>query len=216
MGHQNLRKKIIEVALKMSEEGLVLGTWGNVSCRVPGEPFMIITPSGIEYSKMDPEDLVIADWEGNLVEGRWKPSTESQLHAEIYKNRPDVGAVVHTHSAHATAFAVARKAIPVITEEMAQIIGGPVEVAEYRTCGTAELAAAASSTLGKRSAVLLANHGIVGVGKDVNEAFRACIMVEKAARVAILAQSLGGYVALEQTEVDHIRAKFIAEYGQKQ
>lgn len=215
MGHQNLRKKIIEVALKMAEEGLVLGTWGNVSCRVPGEPFMIITPSGIEYSKMDPEDLVIADWDGNLTEGRWKPSTESLLHAEIYKNRPDVGAVVHTHSAYATAFAVARKAIPVITEEMAQVIGGPVEVADYKTCGTYELATAAVTSLGKRSAVLLANHGIVGVGKDVNESFRVCIMVEKAARVAILAQAIGGYATLEQSEVDNMRAKFVSEYGQK-
>lgn len=215
MGHQNLRKKIVDTGQKMLEDGLVQGTWGNVSCRIPDEPFMIITPSGMDYLRMEPEDLVVVDWEGNLVEGRWKPSTESHLHGEIYLNRPDISAIVHCHSPHATAFAAAHCPIPVITEEIAQIAGGQVDIAPYAHCGTAELAEAAVKALGRSSAVLLANHGVVGTGKDLTEALRTCVIVEKTARIAILAQSIGGYIELDPEQVKYLRSSFINEYGQR-
>lgn len=215
MSRHNLRKKVVETARRMLEEGLVHGTWGNVSCRIPGESFMIITPSGIDYLRMEPDDTVIVDWEGNLVEGRWKPSTESILHARIYQMRPEVGAVVHTHSTHATAFAIARQPIPVVTEEMAQVVGGMAAVANYATCGTEGLAKEAVKALGRQNAVLLANHGLVGVGRNLNEALRTCIIVEKTARAVILARLLGGYTELGSEEVKELRTKFINEYGQK-
>lgn len=215
MGHQNIRKKIIDTAQKMLEEGLVQGTWGNVSCRIPDEPFMIITPSGMDYLRLEPEDLVVVDWEGNLVEGRWKPSTEAHLHGEIYKNRSDIGAIVHSHSPHATAFAVSRRPIPVITEELAQVAGGPINVADYSPCGTQQLAETAVKVMDKCCAVLLANHGIVGTGKDLAEALRNCLIVERTARIAILAETLGGYTELDPEQVEYLRQGFIHEYGQR-
>lgn len=215
MGHQNLRKKIVDTGQKMYEDGLVQGTWGNVSCRIPDEPFMIITPSGMDYLRMEPEDLVVVDWEGNLVEGRWRPSTECRLHGEIYRARSDISAIVHCHSPHATAFAAAHLSIPAITEEIAQVAGGPVAVAPYTPCGSSELADAAVKALGRQNAVLLANHGVVGTGKDLAEALRTCVIVERTAHIAILAQSIGGYVELSPEQVEYLRNGFVNDYGQR-
>lgn len=213
MGHHKLRRKVVETALKMVEERLIQGTWGNVSCRIPGEPFMIITPSGMDYQVMEPEDTVIADFNGNLVEGRWEPSTESCLHGLIYQNRQDVGAVVHTHSTYATAFAVARKSIPAITEEVAQMVGGTVDVVPYAPCGTKELAELTVKVMGRKNAVLLANHGVVGVGKDLAWALRTCTVVEKSARICVIASTLGGYVELPKADVEKLHQTFMRGYG---
>ncbi|NLB17338.1 MAG: class II aldolase/adducin family protein, partial [Syntrophomonadaceae bacterium] len=116
----SLYQEAIRTARIMMEQGLVKGTWGNVSCRIPGEEgLFLITPSGMDYSTLGPEDLVVIDRQGQPVAGKWKPSTESPLHATLYESRSDVGAIVHTHSVYATSFAVAGRRIPAITEEIA-------------------------------------------------------------------------------------------------
>lgn len=213
---QKARLRVIDTAFRMSAEGLVKGTWGNVSMRIPGQDLVVITPSGMNYAELEADDAVIIDISGAPVEGRWKPSTESPLHTSIYRSRTDVGAVVHTHSTYATAFAAAKKPIPVITEEMAQVIGGAVQATDsFAGCGSPELTEQAIKALGTRNAALLANHGVVGVGRDLAEALRVCIIVEKTAQIALLAQSLGGWFELSSTEAETIRSKFIAEYGQK-
>jgi len=207
------RKEVLRTARQIYEEKLVPGTWGNVSQRVKHEPFMVITPSGMDYRVMTIEDIVLVNLEGEIIEGERIPSIETQLHAAIYKKRPDVGGVVHVHSTFASAFAVAGKSIPVILEETAQIIGHPVAVAAYAHCGTMELAEQAIQTLGNGQAVLLANHGLVGVGVNVQAALKVCNIAEKTAMVSLYANTLGQVQELSQENIGILRNKF-AHYGQ--
>ena len=188
------------------------GHLGNVSARLPDRPGMLITPSGIDYKTMTLEDIVVVV--GTEVYGRWKPSTECPLHQAIYDNRSDVGAIVHTHSPYATAFAVAERPIPAITEEIAQVIGGSIDHAPYAACGTTKLAEEAVKHLGSKQAVLLAKHGLVGVGRDLKEALLACIITEKTAQIAVFAQVLGGYWEFGPYEIRDLRDNYLNKYGQ--
>jgi len=196
----------------MFNQGLVRGTWGNVSARLPDKPGLLITPSGMDYLTMTPEDIVLV--EGDAVIGRWKPSTELPLHQAIYEKRPDVGAVVHTHSLYATAFAVAGRPIPVITEEMAQVVGGAVDTAPYAPCGSSALAEVAVRYLNRKQAVLLARHGLVGVGRDLKEAMLSCIIAEKTAQIAAIAHMMGGCSELGPDEIRELRDNYLYKYGQ--
>lgn len=206
------RLEVIRVGRAMYDKGLVVGTWGNVSRRK--DNLIAITPSGMDYLGLTPEDIVIVDLKGNLVEGKWKPSTEVGLHARIYELYPQVGAIVHVHSPYASAFAVAGKVIPPVLEETAQLLGGEVRVAAYAKCGSSDLARNAADALQDRQAVLLANHGLVGVGKDGQEALNACLVAEKSAMVSVLAGQIGQINVLGPEEVSALRAGF-ASYGQK-
>lgn len=207
------RKAVLRTAREIYEEKLVPGTWGNVSQKVKNEPFVLITPSGMDYRTMTIEDIVLLDMDAQVVEGERTPSIESQLHTAIYKNRPDVGGVVHVHSTYASAFAVAGKSIPVILEETAQVVGHAVEVAPYAHCGSLDLAEQAVRTLGNGQAVLLANHGLVGVGADVQAALKVCNIAEKTAMVSFFANSLGQIKELSQEDITLLREKF-SHYGQ--
>jgi L-fuculose-phosphate aldolase len=207
------RLAVVDTAREISASGMVIGTWGNVSVKIKDQPTMLITPSGMSYQTMAPEDIVLLDLSGNHVEGKWKPSTESTLHREIYLNRPDLGAIVHVHSTYATAFAVARLSIPVIMEETAQVIGHEILTAPYACCGSCQLAAYAVQALGMGKALLLANHGLVGMGGNVGEALRVCRIAEETARVAWLAKSLGQVHSLTPEEVSVLNRAFI-NYGQ--
>jgi L-fuculose-phosphate aldolase len=213
MNYLKERREVLNTAREISAAKMVIGTWGNVSIRIEGLPLMLITPSGMNYGTMSIEDIVLVDDQGNVVEGIWKPSVESPLHAEIYRNRRDVGAVVHVHSTYSTVFAVARKSIPVILEETAQVIGHEIQNAPYAPCGSSELAAHAVNTLGDGKAVLLANHGLIGVGKNAGEALKVCYIAEKTARVAMLANILGEVNSLSEEETKLLNLNF-RSYGQ--
>lgn len=213
MKYLQIRKEVLRTAREIYEEKLVPGTWGNVSQRVKDEPLALITPSGMDYRIMTIEDIVLVDFAGNVIEGERKPSIETPLHTAIYKSRPDVGGVVHVHSTFASAFAVAGKSIPVVLEETAQVIGHNVEVTPYAHCGSLELAEQAINTLKDGQAVLLANHGLVGVGIDVRAALKVCNIAEKAAMVSLYANSLGQVNELNQGDIKVLREKF-SHYGQ--
>lgn len=189
------RSAVLEAAQRMAARGLTVGTSGNVSMRLPdvkcGTDLMVITPSGVEYEAMGPEDMLVTDLEVEPVDGDGIPSSESLLHAEIYRRRSDVGAVIHTHSAHATAAAVAGVDIPLIIDEMALVVGGAVRVSEYAFPSSEMLAGNVCDALGSRNAALIRNHGVVGVGADLGEALRVCELVEHAARVFVFASLLG-------------------------
>lgn len=208
------RREVLNTAREISTAKLVIGTWGNVSIKIENQPLMLITPSGMSYGTMSIEDIVLVDLEGNIAEGVWKPSVESPLHAEIYKARPDIGSIVHVHSTYATVFAVARKSIPVVLEETAQVIGHEIQTAPYASCGSIELAEHAVQTLGEGQAVLLANHGIIGVGKDAATALKVCYVTEKTARVALLANILGEVTPLSPQEIRLLNLNF-RNYGQE-
>jgi len=209
-----MREQIQKTGGMMAASGLVTGTWGNISARVPDEPFYVVTPSGIPYDRIKKQDLVVVDGSGHVINSERRPSSELKMHLSIYNAREDVGAVVHTHSTYACALAVAGKPLPPILEEMVQLVGGAVPVARYARAGTASLAAAAVEALGKSNAVLLANHGLVGMGRDVAEAYQVCLVVEKAAQVYAWASMMGRVETIAPEEVQNLRHMYLHEYGQ--
>jgi L-fuculose-phosphate aldolase len=212
---EKAREKVARAAAKMARAGLVVGTWGNVSYRVLHEDLAAITPSGMPYDTLMPRDIVIVDLKGNVVEGERKPSTELELHVAIYRARPGVCAVMHTHSVFASAMAVARVPIPPMVEDLAQVIGGEVPVAEYGPAGSRELAEKVVEALGEGNAALIANHGMVGVGADLEEAFDVCQIVEKGAQIYLWASLVGMPVALSRSEVLKLRKDYLTSYGQQ-
>lgn len=208
------RKEVMDTAKEIYKANLVSGTWGNVSTKISGEQLMIITPSGMNYDSLTVEDMVLVDMLGNVQEGCWKPSVETRLHAEIYTRRPDVGAVVHVHSLFATVFAVARHKIPVLIEETAQVIGHEIDVAPYAICGSDELAQNTADILDQGRAVLLANHGLIGVGKNTADALKVCYIAEKTAMIALYARQLGSVNSLPEDDITMLHQNF-KTYGQK-
>jgi L-fuculose-phosphate aldolase len=207
-------KKVVEKGIEMLAINLTVGTWGNISCRVPGKDYVAITPSGMSYDALVPEDIVILDLRGNNICGTRKPSIELPLHLAIYNAREDVQAIVHTHSSYATAMAVAHKEIPGAIEDMVQIVGGNVGVSEYALPGTEQLGTNTVKALDGRNAVLLANHGMVGVGRNLDEAFRVCQVVEKSAQIVLFARLMGGVVELSAEDIEGMRNFYIYDYGQ--
>ncbi len=212
---EKYEQEVIETARQMLRCGLVTATWGNVSVRPGTEEILVITPSGMDYAGLGHADMVALDFSGRVLKGERKPSSEYRLHCKIYRERPDVLAIVHTHSVFASAFAAARTPIPVITEELAQINGGPVKVADYHLPGTPELAQSCTRALGSRSAVLLANHGLVGTAPTLAEALKVCQIVEKTAQITLYAKGLGAFQELSAKDTARIRDYYLKAYGQR-
>ena len=181
---------VLAAAQAMYAKGLVEGTAGNVSGRV-GDGTLCLTPSSLGYEAMRVGDLVFVDLDGSLVAGDGHPSSEKALHLACYRQWPEVGGVVHCHPLYASMFAVARQPIPAAIEEVVIYIGGDVEVCDYHLTGSDELGAAVAGALGRRSAVLMANHGLVTVGRDPAEALRAALVGERTAHIVWGARLLG-------------------------
>jgi L-fuculose-phosphate aldolase len=191
---QEARKTVLEAALKMVEKGLVIGTSGNISLRLnkPGERQLIaITPTSQHYDTLRVNDIPIIDFDGKNVEGSFAPSIETPLHIGIYRVRKDVNAIIHTHSVFASAAAVAGLDIPMILEDQTALLGGEIKLAAYALSGTPEQLTNVLGALGNRNAVLLANHGAVGTGRTMRDAFTACELIEKTTRVYLLALATG-------------------------
>ena len=212
---QRLREEVITTGLILLEKGLVTGTWGNVSARIDYDLFAI-TPSGRNYKTMQPEDILFVNLLGKVTEGHLKPSSELPLHLAVYKARPDIRGIVHTHSVYASACAVARRPIPPIIEDLVQLAGGEIAVSPYALPGTPDLAKNAVEALADNFAVLLANHGVVACGKTLGEAMTAAELVEKAAQIFSWAQLLGGAVALSNEDVAGMHRFYIEHYRQRQ
>jgi L-fuculose-phosphate aldolase len=216
--YQSLREELAATGLRMFNAGLVVGTSGNVSARVPNENLYVISPSSTPYAEIKAEDVVLMDMEGNaLSEGR-PPSVEAGLHRNIYLTRPDVGAVIHTHSTHASVLAVLRRPLPPILEELVVYFGGAVEVAAYGGSGGEELIQNTLKGLGDRNAVLLANHGPVCVGKNLEKAFNNAQLLEHAAQIYLLALTAGTPALLpdEVIEMQRSMYEFLREDSMKE
>jgi L-fuculose-phosphate aldolase len=211
---EDIKKEVLETSIKMSKIGLVAGTWGNISARVD-QHRMIITPSGVSYDVLKSEDMVLANIHDLSYEGKLKPSVECPLHAEIYKARPEINAIIHTHSINASSIAAARKDIPPILDDMVQIVGGSIRITEYTLPGSEQMAKEAVKKLEDRTATILANHGPVCLGRNLNEALITSQIVEKASKVFIDVQALGGPVCLTNEDVDLMRKLYLEKYGQK-
>jgi L-fuculose-phosphate aldolase len=179
----------------MYRRGLVGAYSGNTSLRLTDagdDSLLLVTPTHHPYYRLQPDELVVVNLEGEPVSpAPMPPSSETRLHLEIYRRRPDVQAVAHTHSIHASVAAVIGRDIPPLIDEMLMTIGGPIKVSKYAFPGTQELAEQAYAALGDRNAALLRNHGAVGVGPDIWEALEVCDLVERLAKIFVLARNFG-------------------------
>ena len=211
------KKELVEFSLKLFKEKLIVGTWGNLSLRVrDGErDLFLVTPSGMDYEKTQVEDIVVVDEAGSIIEGNRKPTSELQMHLDVYNNRKDINAVFHTHSTCATACAVAGVEIPMIVEDMVQQIGGDVRVARYALPGTDELAKNVVDALQSRNGVLLKNHGAVGIGKSGVDAYKACVLIEKSAQIFIYARILGNVDLVDREDAEKMVDYYNNQYGQR-
>ena len=189
------RHEVVLAAREMASLGLVTGSSGNVSMRLRRDDdtreLLAVTPSGKPYATLKDEDIVITDFDVESVEGELTPSTETLLHVAVYRARPDVQAVIHTHSVFSSVAAVAGLDIPPIIDEMMISIGGPVKVSQYAFPGTHELADNVCAALDERNGALIRNHGAVGVGRDLREALDVCALLERVAQIFIYASMLG-------------------------
>ena len=211
---KELRENVIEIALKAQKEKLIPLTMGNFSAKDRSTGYICITPSGMEYEKLKASDIVVLDEEGKVIEGERKPSIESQLHCAVYRRRKDVFGVSHTHSVFATAWAACNESIPVVVAELAALIGGPVECAIYKPMGSLELAETAAIRLKDRHAILLANHGVLAVGRDLETAFANSIVVEEGAKIAYYARQIGVMKLIPEEECSSLRKTALEKYGQ--
>lgn len=196
--------QVLTIARRIYSNRLVIASLGNVSCR-DSTGNIAITPSGIDYEELTLEDIVTVDVTGAKVKGHHNPSSETPMHTLIYRERPDVYGVVHTHSLYASAFSVVNKEIPVDMVEVAAHVGGRIPVAPYRPPGTQELGEQALSVLGDRRACLLQNHGVLAVGSTLEKAYKAAAITEIAARIHILGTSLGDPRELPEEEIQKVK-----------
>ena len=211
------KMEVLETARRIDEKGLVVGTSGNVSQRFKepdGRELVAITPSGRHYDTMKVGDIVLVDMEGRRVEGELAPSIETMLHVGIYKARKRVCAVVHTHAVFGSVIAVTGSEIPSLLDDQVALLGGEIKVAGYALPGSLELARNAVAALGSRNAVVLANHGTVTVGRNLREAFNNCELLEKTARVFVLARTLGEMTPLPAGAAEAEKALFAAAFGE--
>ncbi len=188
------RQEVFDAVQRIVVGGLVSGSSGNVSMRIraaDGDVYAV-TASSVPYARFTIDNVVIVDGEIDAVYGEGMPSSESLAHMAIYRARPDVGAIIHSHSVYASAFAVAGLPIPCILDEQVVLVGGAIEVAAYAPSASDELAANAVAALGDRAAVLLRHHGAIGVGRDLERAISTVDLVERLAKIRILSIQLGG------------------------
>lgn len=212
---QTERKKLAELHQQLWDAGLVVWSGGNISQRVDGG--FLIKPSGLQYDQLTPESMVYCDLDGNLIEGSHSPSSDTAAHAYVYKNMPEVGGVVHTHSNYASGFAAAEKPIPCILTAIADEFGGDIPLGPFAIIGDDSIGRGIVEALsGHRSkAVLMRQHGVFTIGRDAQEALKAAVMCEDVAKSAFIASQLGEPKRIEQSAIDSLYARYQNVYGQK-
>ena len=211
---ENLRCEVLEAALNLLKYNLVTLTGGNVSGRDIKTGYIAITPSGMDYAKLTPEDVVIVDIDGNKIEGKWKQSVDTPDHLYIYKHKPEINSIIHTHSTYASCFAVLNQEILCASTTLANEVGGSVPVARYAPVASGEIGPSVVEVIGDKRACLLAHHGVIAVGPSIRHALVAAVMLEDAAKVYHLAKTIGQPVILPESEVQKARDIFFNVYGQ--
>lgn len=208
------KKDVLNAALKLDRYGLIALSGGNVSWRMDsGE--VLVTPSGMIYDEMVPEDILVVDLEGNIIEGERKASVDTEALLYIYKNMPQVNAVIHTHQPYATGLGLVMDELPCNLSTMANATEGSVAVAEYGDPGSLSMGVEAVKAIGDRLAVVLKHHGVIAVGRDLRQALFSCVYLEEAAKTVSVALSTGMPMAtMTQEQIDEAVAVF-HRYGQK-
>jgi L-ribulose-5-phosphate 4-epimerase len=209
-----LKQELHALHLRLPQAGLVTWTSGNISARDPQSGLVVIKPSGVLYEELRPEDHVVLDLEGKIVEGALKPSSDTASHLYIYRQRPDIHGIVHTHSPYATAFAALGKPIPVYLTAIADEFGQAIPCAGFALIGGEEIGRQVVEHIGDCAAVLLKNHGVFTVGKTARAAVKAAVMVEDIAKTVHLALQLGTPDEIPPADVAKLHHRYTHVYGQ--
>jgi L-ribulose-5-phosphate 4-epimerase len=209
-----LREEVWRLHLELPKNHLVTWTSGNISARDPETGYVVIKPSGLKYEELRPDNMVIVDLDGNRIEGNLKPSSDTASHLYIYRHRPDVNGIVHTHSPYATAFAALGRPIPVYLTAIADEFGGPIPCGGFALIGSEAIGKVVVESIGHSPAVLLKNHGVFTVGPTVEAAVKAAVMVEDVARTVWIALQLGQPDEIPPEDVARLRHRYMTEYGQ--
>jgi L-ribulose-5-phosphate 4-epimerase len=210
------REQVSALHAELVRYGLVVWTSGNVSGRIPGHELMVIKPSGVSYDELSPDSMIVCDLDGNVLEGDFAPSSDTAAHAYVYRHMPDVGGVVHTHSAYASAWAARGEPVPCVLTAMADEFGGEIPIGPFALIGDDSIGHGIVETLsGHRSAaVLMRNHGVFTIGKDARAAVKAAVMCEDVARSVHIARQLGDPLPIPQSDIDRLYHRYQNVYGQ--
>ncbi|WP_306319442.1 MULTISPECIES: L-ribulose-5-phosphate 4-epimerase [unclassified Streptomyces] len=210
------RREVCELHAELVTNRLVTWTSGNVSGRVPGTDLFVIKPSGISYEDLTPQALSVCDLDGKQLAGPLRPSSDTAAHAYVYRNMPEVGGVVHTHSGYATAFAARGEAIDCVITAMADEFGAEIPLGPFALIGDDSIGRGIVATLKEHRspAVLMQNHGVFTVGKDAKAAVKAAVMCEDVARTVHLTRTLGAPLPIAQADIDRLYARYQNAYGQ--
>jgi L-ribulose-5-phosphate 4-epimerase len=209
-----IRNELVKLHLVLPQSNLVTWTSGNVSIRDKETGLVVIKPSGIMYEDLKAEHFVILDVNGKVVEGSLKPSSDTASHLYIYRNRPDVFGVVHTHSPYATAFAAIGKPIPVYLTAQADEFGGPIPCAGFGLIGGEDIGKLVIENIGTSVVCLLKNHGVFTIGPSGKNAVKAAVMVEDVARTIWMAKQLGQPDEIPADLVEKLHYRYTHDYGQ--
>ncbi len=210
-----LREQLYQLHQELPKNNLVAWTSGNVSARDPLSGYVVIKPSGLRYEALRPEHMVVVDIEGAIVEGTLSPSSDTASHLYIYRHRPDVNGIVHTHSAYASAFAAVNRPIPVVLTAIADEFGGPIPCGGFALIGGEEIGKVVIESIGSSPAVLLKNHGVFTVGANAEAAVKAAVMVEDVARTVWLALQIGAPDEIAPEDVAKLHHRYTHVYGQR-
>lgn len=211
---ENLRQEVCRLNLELPKNNLVAWTSGNVSGRDPKTNLVVIKPSGIMYDELTPEKMVIVNLGGATVEGQLKPSVDTATHLYIYRERADVGGIVHTHSTFATAFAAAGRPILPYLTAICDEFGGSIPVGDFAPIGGEEIGREVVQSIGNSIAILMKNHGVFTIGKTPQAAVKAAVMVEDVARTMFYAYQLGEPSTIPPDMVEKLHRRYMDKYGQ--
>ncbi|MFJ9845289.1 L-ribulose-5-phosphate 4-epimerase [Kitasatospora sp. NPDC101155] len=213
-----VRRQVSDLHQELVRYNLVVWTAGNVSARVPGADLLVIKPSGVSYEELTPQNMIVCDLDGKVVEGAHAPSSDAAAHAYVYRHLPEVGGVVHTHSTYACAWAARGEAVPCVLTAMADEFGAEIPVGPFALIGDDSIGRGIVDTLkGHRSpAVLMQNHGVFTIGKDAKAAVKAAVMCEDVARTVHLSRQLGEPLPIAQADIDSLNFRYQNVYGQPQ
>jgi len=212
---EKLRQEVCEANLMLPRSGLVTWTSGNVSGRDMESGLIVIKPSGVRYEEMTPADMVVLAPDGRIVEGPLAPSVDAPTHLVVYRHRPDVGGMVHTHSPYATAFAALGKPIPVYLTAIADEFGCGIPVGAYAQIGGEEIGQEILRSIGASPAILMKNHGVFTIGPNAMAAVKAAVMTEDVARTVAIALQMGQPDEIPPEEVARAHRRYVEQYGQR-
>ncbi|OZE37701.1 MULTISPECIES: L-ribulose-5-phosphate 4-epimerase [unclassified Rhodococcus (in: high G+C Gram-positive bacteria)] len=214
---EEVRRDVCTLHSELVRYGLVVWTAGNVSARVPGRDLMVIKPSGVSYDDLTPDNMVVCDLHGRVVEGDHAPSSDTEAQAYVYRHLDHIGGVVHTHSPYAVAWAARGEPIPVVTTMCADEFGGDIPVGPFAVIGDDSIGRGIVDTLAdsRSPAILMQNHGVFAVGPSARSAVKAAVMCEDVARSVHLAYQLGQPLSIPSSKVDALYDRYQNVYGQR-